>query len=109
METVLRKIRAPRLVCLGSIVWALIALIAGFVFGEHRLQIVGIMCGPLGMPLNFLFMLPFTFVPASWDPHYVFAPFVLAVAFLIQWQLVAWWLRRLLRREERQYALDAKA
>jgi hypothetical protein len=109
METNLRKTRAPRLVSVGSIVWALIALIAGFVFGEHRLQIVGIMCGPLGMRLNFLLLLPLAFVPASWDPHYVFAPFAVAAAFTIQWQLIAWLLYRRQRRSNDRHVAHAKA
>jgi hypothetical protein len=109
MESNLRKIRAPRLVSVGSIVWALVALIAGSAFGEHRLQIVGIMCGPLGMPLNFLLLLPLTFVPASWDPHYFFAPFAVAAAFLIQWQLIAWLLYRRQRRFNDRHVADAKA
>jgi len=104
-----RKIRAPRLISVGSIVWASVALIAGFVFAEHRLQIVGIMCGPLGMPLNFLLLLPLIFVPSSWDPHYVVAPFAVAAAFILQWQLIAWLLYRRQRRSNDRYVAHAKA
>jgi hypothetical protein len=35
-------------ICIGRITWAVAALIAGFVFDERRVQILGFMCGPVG-------------------------------------------------------------
>ena len=91
--------RAPTVISVGSIVWSLIAFIAGFAFPEHRLQIIGFMLGFFGMPLTLITPLPMIFVSDTWAPGYYVTLLLIAAGFLIQWQLVAWLLSRFLHRK----------
>ena len=107
MEVVLRKLHAERVICIGSIVWTVLAFAAAVVFPQRAVQIIGFMLGFFGMPLTMVTPLPMIFVPASWAPGYYLSLLLIAAGFLLQWQLVAWLLRRLFQREDRLHRSDA--
>jgi hypothetical protein len=101
MEVVLWKLRVARVICIGSIVWALVAFAAAVVFPQRAAQIIGFMLGFFGMPLTLVTPLPMIFVRTSWAPGYYLSLLLIAAGFLIQWQLVAWLFLRLFRRHDR--------
>ena len=101
MELVLRKLRVARVICIGSIVWAVVAFAVAVVFPQRAVQIIGFMLGFFGMPFTLVTPLPMIFLRTSWTPGYYVSLLLIAAGFLIQWQLVAWLLSRLFRREDR--------
>ena len=100
MDIAPRKPRLPRVICIGSIIWAVAATTAAFVFPERAAAIIGFMLGFFGIPLTMLTPLPMIFVPRSWAPGHFVSLALVAAGFLIQWQLIAWLVHWLRRRKE---------
>jgi hypothetical protein len=101
MKTLLRKIRFPWIVSIGS---ALLGVIILAIFvparGESSIEGVSFTLGYLSFPLTLLGSLVLWLMPSSWGPDDLIVPFVCAFFYFAQWQLLAWLLHRWLSRRE---------
>jgi hypothetical protein len=98
MKAFLRKIHAPWIVSISSALFALTIFVLCFPQGgEARSEGIGFTMGFLGIPMT-LGAIFLAWIPMSWDPNGYIPPIVTTILFLIQWQVVAWWIHKWINR-----------
>jgi len=99
MKALLRKIRLPWIISIGSAAFGLLILAIFMPYGgESAIEGPSFTLGYLGLPMTILASLVLALVPLSWGHDELIVPLVGSFFYFTQWQLIAWLLHRWLTR-----------